>query len=84
MATLFSDPVPYSAIVDRPPLRLPDNARVALWVIVNVEHWSADGAMPRVVIPPPMHHPCCPTALWQAIVYCAVHRISRNGWPKSF
>ena len=33
MALLFSDRVPYSAIVDRPPLRLPDNARVAVWVI---------------------------------------------------
>ncbi len=60
MALLFSDRVPYSAIVDRPPLRLPDNARVAVWVIVNVEHWSADGPMPRVVIPPPMHQPLLP------------------------
>jgi len=60
MALLFSDRVPYSAIVDRPPLRLPDNARVAVWPIVNVEHWSADGPMPRVVIPPPMHQPLLP------------------------
>jgi allantoinase len=60
MATLFSDRVPYSAIIDRPALRLPGNARIAVWVIVNVEHWSADGAMPRVVIPPPMHQPLLP------------------------
>jgi allantoinase len=60
MATLFSDRVSYSAIIDRPPLRLPDNARVAVWVIVNIEHWSADGPMPRVVIPPPMHQPLLP------------------------
>ena len=60
MATLFSDRVPYSAIIDRPVLRLPGNARIAVWVIVNVEHWSADGAMPRVVIPPPMHQPLLP------------------------
>jgi len=60
MATLFSDRIPYSAIVDRPVLRLPGNARVAIWVTVNVEHWSADGAMPRVVIPPPMHQPLLP------------------------
>jgi len=57
---LFSDRIPYSAIVDRPVLRLPGNARVAVWVIVNIEHWSADGAMPRVVIPPPMHQPLLP------------------------
>src|SRR6185437_7357524 len=31
------EPVPYSAIVDRPPLRWPGGARVALWVSPNVE-----------------------------------------------
>ena len=29
-------------IVDRPPLTLPDNARVAVWVIPNVEHFLFD------------------------------------------
>jgi peptidoglycan/xylan/chitin deacetylase (PgdA/CDA1 family) len=29
----------YSAIVDRPPLRWPNGARVALWVIPNIEHF---------------------------------------------
>lgn len=33
---------PYSAIVDRPPLRWPDGARVAVWVIPNVEHFLFD------------------------------------------
>jgi peptidoglycan/xylan/chitin deacetylase (PgdA/CDA1 family) len=46
--------VPYSAIVDRPPLRLPGGARLALWTIVNVEDWSIERAMPRTVLPPPM------------------------------
>jgi hypothetical protein len=31
---------PWSSIVSRPPLRWPDNARVALAVIVNLEHWD--------------------------------------------
>src|SRR5438105_809170 len=31
---------PWSAIVTRPVLRWPDNARVALAVIVNLEHWD--------------------------------------------
>ncbi|OGA32498.1 MAG: polysaccharide deacetylase [Betaproteobacteria bacterium RIFCSPLOWO2_12_FULL_62_13b] len=35
---------PYSAIVDRPPLRWPDGARVALWVIPNIEHFLFDRA----------------------------------------
>ena len=31
---------PWSPIVSRPILRWPDNARVALAVIVNLEHWD--------------------------------------------
>src|SRR5215813_11530537 len=31
---------PWSPIVTRPALRWPDNARVALVVIVNLEHWD--------------------------------------------
>jgi peptidoglycan/xylan/chitin deacetylase (PgdA/CDA1 family) len=34
------DLYPWSPIVSRPPLRWPDNARVALAVIVNLEHWD--------------------------------------------
>ncbi|TMG83547.1 MAG: polysaccharide deacetylase, partial [Betaproteobacteria bacterium] len=30
------DRVPYSAIVDRPALVLPDDARMVVWTIVNV------------------------------------------------
>src|ERR1700742_4428428 len=29
----------YSPIIDRPPLRWPNGARVALWVIPNIEHF---------------------------------------------
>ena len=47
------DRVAYSAIVDRPPLKLPGGARVAVWTIVNVEEWSIERAMPRTVLPPP-------------------------------
>lgn len=32
----------YSPIVDRPPLKLPNNARVALWVVPNIEHFLFD------------------------------------------
>ena len=31
------DQISYSAIVDRPALRLPKSARLVVWVIVNVE-----------------------------------------------
>ena len=36
------DRFPYSAIVDRPPLRWPNGARVALWVVPNIEHFLFD------------------------------------------
>ena len=52
--------VPYSAIVDRPPLKLPDGARMAVWTIVNVEDWSIERPMPRTVLPPPMGQPLLP------------------------
>ena len=51
---------PYLPIVDRPTLKLPGNARVAVWTIVNVENWSAERAMPRAVLPPPMGQPLLP------------------------
>jgi len=43
----------YSAIVDRPPLVLPDKARVVVWPVVNVEVWDIGRPMPRQVLPPP-------------------------------
>ena len=43
----------YSAIPERPPLVLPDGARLAVWVIVNVEEWDIRQPMPRTVLSPP-------------------------------
>jgi allantoinase len=50
----------YEPIANRRPFRLPDNARVAVWTIVNVENWSPEGPMPRTVLPPPMGQPLLP------------------------
>src|SRR5947208_16321394 len=50
------DRIPYSAIVDRPPLKLPGNGRVAVWTIVNVEEWSLERPRPRTVLPQPSSH----------------------------
>ena len=44
---------PFSAIVDRPPLRLPGGARVAVWPIVNLEVWDIGKPMARQVLPAP-------------------------------
>jgi allantoinase len=43
----------YSAIAQRTRLVLPDGARLAVWVIVNVEEWDPRETMPRRVITPP-------------------------------
>jgi peptidoglycan/xylan/chitin deacetylase (PgdA/CDA1 family) len=43
----------YSAISERPPLVLPGGARLAVWVIVNVEEWDIRQPMPRTVLTPP-------------------------------
>ena len=43
----------YSAIVDRPPLKLPGNARLVFWTIVNLEVWDIRKPMARQVLAPP-------------------------------
>jgi allantoinase len=48
-----SDRVAYSAIVDRPPLKLPGDARIIVWSIVNLEVWDIGKPMARQVIPAP-------------------------------
>ena len=60
MTDLLSARSPYSAIVDRPLLQLPDQGRLLVWIIVNVEHWSIERAMPRMVLSPPMGQPLMP------------------------
>jgi allantoinase len=47
------DRIPYSAIVDRPPLKLPDGLRLVIWPIVNLEVWEIERAMARQVLPAP-------------------------------
>ena len=58
--TFPKDRVPYSAIVDRPPLALPGGARMVIWTIVNVEEWDIERPMPRSVLSPPMGQPLMP------------------------
>jgi peptidoglycan/xylan/chitin deacetylase (PgdA/CDA1 family) len=50
----------YSAIVDRPPLKLPGGARLVLWTIVNLEVWEIERAMARQVLPAPTGVPLLP------------------------
>jgi peptidoglycan/xylan/chitin deacetylase (PgdA/CDA1 family) len=50
---LPADRLAYSPISERAPLKLPDGARMVVWVIVNVEEWDPTQPMPRTVLPPP-------------------------------
>jgi allantoinase len=43
----------YSPISQRRKLTLPRGARLALWLIVNVEEWDINETMPRTVLTPP-------------------------------
>ena len=52
------DRVPYSPLITRPKLRWPGDARVALWVVPNIEHYEYLPAEVRVRNPwPRMPHP---------------------------
>ena len=43
----------YSPIIYRKPLKLPGNARVAVWPIINVEEWDINSPMARTALPAP-------------------------------
>jgi peptidoglycan/xylan/chitin deacetylase (PgdA/CDA1 family) len=50
---LPTDRIAYSSIADRPPIALPNGARMAVWVVINVEEWDPTQPMPRTVLTPP-------------------------------
>lgn len=50
---LPNERITYSPITKRPALKLPNAARMAVWVIVNVEEWDPKQPMPRTVLTPP-------------------------------
>jgi len=50
---LPTERIAYSPISERAPLKLPGTARMAVWVIVNVEEWDPRETMPRTVLTPP-------------------------------
>jgi peptidoglycan/xylan/chitin deacetylase (PgdA/CDA1 family) len=53
MMMIPRDRAPFSAIVDRPALKLPDGARVVVWTIVNLEVWDIGRPMARQILTPP-------------------------------
>ena len=50
----------YSPAKDRVPLQLPDGARLAVWVVVNVEVWDFQAPLPRTLLPYPQGEPVVP------------------------
>ncbi len=62
------DRIDYSAIVDRSPLVLPDETRMVVWPVFNIENWDTSKAMPRAVLTPPgetLFVPDIPNWSWQ-------------------
>jgi allantoinase len=45
--TIPRERVAYSAIVDRPKLKLPAGKRIVVWTIVNLEVWDISRPMAR-------------------------------------
>ena len=60
LTVALTDRIPYQAQVDRPRLKLPGGKKLAVWVILNVEEWRIESAMPRTVLTPPMGQPLLP------------------------
>jgi hypothetical protein len=60
MAMIPRERAPFSAITDRPPLKLPGGARVVVWTIVNLEVWDIARPMARQVLPAPTGVPLLP------------------------
>ncbi|HIC28999.1 MAG TPA: polysaccharide deacetylase, partial [Rhodospirillales bacterium] len=61
------DRIPYSAIVNRKPLTLPDGGRVIVWPVVNLEEWIPTEPLPRRILIPPgegSHVPDIPNWCW--------------------
>ncbi len=61
------DRIPYSAIVDRKPLKLPNGGRVIVWPVVNLEEWVPTEPLPRRILTPPgegQHTPDIPNWCW--------------------
>jgi hypothetical protein len=54
------DRLPYSAIIDRKPLKLPDGARMVIWPVLAAEVWDIVRPMARMVISPPQGVPMIP------------------------
>src|SRR5262249_1265297 len=50
----------FRGIVDGPPLKLPGDARLVFWTIVNYEVWDIARPMPRQVLPAPTGAPLLP------------------------
>jgi allantoinase len=50
---LPTERISFDPIVGRKKQALPDGARMAVWVIVNVEEWDIQKTMPRTVLTPP-------------------------------
>jgi allantoinase len=60
---MHHDRFDYSPIIKRAPLRLPENARLAVWIIPNIEYFEFDG--PGIGLAPPAGFPDVLNYAWR-------------------
>jgi allantoinase len=82
---LPTERIAFSAITERPPLELPGNARMVVWIIVNIEEWDPKETMPRTVLTPPAGgspSPDIPNWAWHEYGnrVLAASRSARQSW----
>ena len=66
--------ISYTPITNRPPLKLPNGARMVVRTIVNIEEWDINQSMPRAVLTPPAAGAPVPGAA-NALERCQTRRI---------
>ncbi len=61
----FHERAPFVPIVRRPPLRWPNGARLAIWVVPNIEHFETDSLAGASIATPAVEPPDIPNYAWR-------------------
>ena len=61
----FHERAPFVPIPDRPPLAWPNGARLAVWVVPNIEHFEDDSLAGATIATPAVEPPDVPNYAWR-------------------
>jgi hypothetical protein len=76
------DRLSFSAIDQRPPLKLPEGLRLIVWPVLALEHWDISQPMARTVISPPQGHPMLPEAAARLQIIGEVRLVADRRLPR--